>query len=92
MYDDHMAPVLTALLEPFHRTLYNVDSVSVSVPPYNNISSPSPQSFSFPAIAIEMSPPDMKAMFDNVQNEQYNTQRRASPVSNVSRASNSIIL
>ena len=43
MYDDHMAPVLTALLEPFNRTLYNVDSVSV--PPYNNISScwpPSP--------------------------------------------------
>ena len=90
MYDDHVALVLTALLEPFNRTLYNVDSVSV--PPYNNISScwpPSPQSFSFPAIAIEMSPPDMKAMFDNVQNEEYNTQRRASPVS---RASNSIIL
>ena len=36
MYDDHAAPVLTALLEPFHRTLYYVDSVSV--PPYNNIS------------------------------------------------------
>ena len=73
MYDDHVAPLLTALLEPFHRTLYNVDSVSV--PPYNNISSPSPQSFSFPAIAIEMSPPDMKAMFDNVQNEEYNEHR-----------------
>ena len=43
------------------------------------------QSYSFPrpAIAIEMSPPDMIAMFDNVQNEEYNT-----PVSIVNRASN----
>ena len=61
---------------------YNVDSVSV--PHCNNTSScwlPSP--LVSPAIAIEMSPPDMIAMFDNVQNEEYNT-----PVSIVNRASN----
>ena len=74
MYDDQMTTLY--YLSRFIKPCIMLTLSLFLTCHYNNISScwlPSPIVSVSPAITIEMSPPDMLAMFDNVRNEEYNT-------------------